>query len=182
MVWVYLGGSKGGLGRVLGQSWEGLEGVLGGLGGVLGGDLGPFWGILGPPGSIREPLGDISVPFLLGSYFVINFLRFYQDFSIRRTREKRFWYYANRSFEPSRSFHIKLGQDAVLVPKYIHMASQNAPKSGLGGVLEPSWRPLGPSWKHHEAFRGDLRASRTYFGASLAILEASWGSKIHGIR
>ena len=73
VVWVYLGGSKGGLGRVLGQSWGGLEGVLGGLGGVLGGDLGPFWGILGPPGGIREPLGDISVPFLLGSYFVINF-------------------------------------------------------------------------------------------------------------
>ena len=69
MVLVYLGGSKGGLGRVLGQSWGGLEGVLGGL----GGDLGPFWGILGLPGGIREPLGDISVPFLLGSYFVINF-------------------------------------------------------------------------------------------------------------
>ena len=80
----------------------------------------------------------------------------------------------NSSFEPSRSFHIKLGQDAVLVPKYIHMASQNAPKSGLGGVLEPSWRPLGPSWKHHEASWGHLGASRTYLGASWAILEASW--------
>ena len=101
-------------------------------------------------------------------------LGFYDDFSIRRTREKRFWYYKNNSFEPSRSFHIKLSQDAVLVPKYIHMASQNAPKSGLGGVLQPSWRPLGPSWKHHEASWGHLGASRTYLGASWAILEASW--------
>ena len=90
VVLVYLGGSKGGLGRVLGQSWGGLEGVLGGLGGVLWGDLGPFWGILGPPAGIREPLGDISVPFVPGSYFVMNFFRFYEDFSIRRTREKRF--------------------------------------------------------------------------------------------
>ena len=73
MVLVYLGGSKGGLGRVLGQSWGGLEGVLGGLGGVLGGDLGPFWGILGLLGGILGPLGDILVHFLLGWCFVTDF-------------------------------------------------------------------------------------------------------------
>ena len=67
-----------------------------------------------------------------------------------------------------------MGQDAVLVPKYPHMASQSAPKSGLGGVLEPYWRPLGPSWKHLEASWGHLGTSRTYLGASWAILEASW--------
>ena len=68
-----LGGSKGGLGRVLGQSWGGLEGVLGGLGGVLGGDLGPSWGILGPLGGILGPLGDILVHFVLGWCFVTDF-------------------------------------------------------------------------------------------------------------
>ena len=72
-VLVYLGGSKGGLGRVLGQSWGGLEGVLGGLGGVLGGDLGPSWGILGPLGGILGPLGDILVRFLLGWCSVTDF-------------------------------------------------------------------------------------------------------------
>ena len=49
VVLVYLGGSKGGLGRVLGQSWGCLEGVLGGLGGVLGatwGHLGASWDLL----------------------------------------------------------------------------------------------------------------------------------------
>ena len=67
-----LGGSRGGLGRVLGQSWGGLEGVLGGLGGVLGSDLGPSWGILGPLGGILGPLGDILVPFLFGWYYVTD--------------------------------------------------------------------------------------------------------------
>ena len=73
VVLVYLGGSKGGLGRVLGQSWGCLEGVLGGLGGVLGGDLGPSWGILGLLGGILELLGDILVRFLLGWCFVTDF-------------------------------------------------------------------------------------------------------------
>ena len=73
VVLVYLGGSKGGLGRVLGQSWGCLEGVLGGLGGVLGGDLGPSWGILGPLGAILGPLGDILVQFLFGWYNVTDF-------------------------------------------------------------------------------------------------------------
>ena len=58
-----LGGSRGGLGRVLGQSWGGLEGVVGGLGGVLWSNLGPSWGILGPLGGILGPLGDILVQF-----------------------------------------------------------------------------------------------------------------------
>ena len=67
-----LGGSRGGLGRVLGRSWGGLEGVLGGLGGVLGSDLESSWGILGPLGGILGHLGDMSVPFLLGSHFVTD--------------------------------------------------------------------------------------------------------------
>ena len=139
--------------------------------GAIWGHFKTFWDLL----EASESLLEISrYPFYLDRISCSIFLRFYQDFSIRRTRENRFWYYKNSSFEPSRPFHIKLGQDAVLLPKHIHMASQNAPKSGLGGVLEPSWRPLGPSWKHHEASWGHLGASRTYLGASWAILEASW--------
>jgi len=68
-----LGGSRGGLGRVLGQSWGGLEAVLGGLGGVLGSDLGPSWGILGPRGGILGPLGDILVQFLFRWYNLTDF-------------------------------------------------------------------------------------------------------------
>ena len=60
------------LGRVLGQSWGGLQKVLGRLGGVLGSDLESSWGILGPLGGIVGHLGDMSVPFLLGAHFVTD--------------------------------------------------------------------------------------------------------------
>ena len=67
-----LGESRDDLGRVLGQSWGGLQKVLGRLGGVLGSDLESSWGILGPLGGILGHLGDMSVPFLLGSHFVTD--------------------------------------------------------------------------------------------------------------
>ena len=67
-----LGGSRGGLGRVLGQSWGGLEGGVGGLRSILWSNLVPSWGILGPLGGILGPLGDILVPFLLGWYYVTD--------------------------------------------------------------------------------------------------------------
>ena len=62
------------------------------LGSDLGSDLGPSWDILGPLGGILGPLGDILVPFLilLELYFVIDFKWIHEEFSIRRTREKRF--------------------------------------------------------------------------------------------
>ena len=60
------------LGRVLGQSWGGLQKVLGRLGGVLGSDLESSWDILGPLGGILGHLGDMSVPFLLGTHFVTD--------------------------------------------------------------------------------------------------------------
>ena len=68
-----LAGSKGGLGRVLGESWGGLGGSLGGLGGVLGSDLGLSWGILGPLAGVLGRLGGILVPFSRGWYFVTDF-------------------------------------------------------------------------------------------------------------
>ena len=101
--------------------------------------------------------------------------RFNDDFSICRTRAKGLWYYKNNSFEPSRYFHIKWVQDAVWVPTCPHMAPPNAPKSGLGCLLEQSWRPLGPSWRHLEASWKHLGASWTHLGASWPILVASWG-------
>ena len=57
----------------------------------------------------------------------------------------------NSSFEPSCYFHIKWVQDAVLVPTCRHMASQNAPNSGFGGVLQPLRVVLGASWAILEA-------------------------------
>ena len=41
----FLGGSWGGLWKVLGESWGGLGGVLGGLGGVLEGSWRVLWGV-----------------------------------------------------------------------------------------------------------------------------------------
>ena len=76
---------------------------------------------------------------------------FYDDFPIRRTREKGFRYYKNTSFEPSRYFHVKWVQDAVWVPTCPHMASKNPSKSRLGGVLEPLGAVLGASWAVLEA-------------------------------
>ena len=76
---------------------------------AFGSDLGPSWGILGPLGGILGHLGDLSVLRLLGLYFLTDFLGFHEKNSIRQTREKRFWYYRNSSFEPSRSFQSKLG-------------------------------------------------------------------------
>ena len=73
------------------------------------------------------------------------FIGFYVDFSIRRTREKGFRYYKIYTFEPSRYFHVKWVQDAVWVPTDPHVASQTAPKSSLGGVLEPLGAVLGAS-------------------------------------
>ena len=108
----------------------------------------------------------------------MDFIGFYEDFSIRRTREKGPWYYKNHSFEPSRYLQIKWVQDAVLVPTCPHMASQNAPNQVLEAswsLLEPSWGPLGPSWRHLEDSWRHLGASWTYLGASWPILEASWG-------
>ena len=104
---------------------------------------GRLWGVFGRSGASRPFFGAFGARFShqteaahLGYDFEFDFTRFYTDFSIIGTHETAFWYYKNNSFEPSRYFHIKWVQDAVWVPTYPHMASQNAPKSGLGGVLE----------------------------------------------
>ena len=73
MILVDLGGSRSGLGRVLGDSWGCLGEPLGGLGGVLGSDLGLSWGIFGLPAGVLGPLGGILVLFSCGWYFVNDF-------------------------------------------------------------------------------------------------------------
>ena len=105
------------------------------------------------------------------------FIGFNVKISINRTREKGLWYYKNSSSEPSGYFRRKVIQDAIFVPTCPHMASQNAPKTCLGGVLEPLGLvlgPLWPSWRHLEASWRHLGASWAYLGASWPILEASW--------
>ena len=60
-------------------------------------------------------------------------------------------------------------QDAVWVPTCPHMASQNAPKSGLGGVLEPLGAVLGASW-------AVLEAAWAVLGPSWVVLEGHLGA------
>ena len=63
------------------------------------------------------------------------------------------------SFEPSCDVDTKLFEDVILEPTCPHIASQNAVKSRLGGVLGPLGAVLG-------AALGLLGASWADFGAS----------------
>ena len=73
MILVDLGGSRSGLGWVLGDSGGCLGEPLGGLGGVLGSDLGLSWGIFGLLAGVLASLGSILLPFSCGWYFVNDF-------------------------------------------------------------------------------------------------------------
>ena len=120
-----LGGSRGGLGQVLGQSWGGLGRSWKRLGERLGAVLGHLGTSWRHPRASWRYLGTLFTWIVFRDQFFFDFMKI---FRYVEHVKKRFWYYKNSSFETSRSFHIKLGQDAVFVPKYIHMASQNAPK------------------------------------------------------
>ena len=67
-----------------------------------------------------------------------------------------------------------------LVPIWLPKIHQNQVLEASWSLLEPSWGPLGPSWRHLEASWSHLGASWCLLAPLRGILEASWGSKIHG--
>ena len=187
--WRILGAPR----AVLGGSWASLGGVLGGLWAVLEASWGAIWGCLGASWALLQASwGVLEVSwcrFHVDGILRSIFIEFYVNLSISRTRGKGLWYYKNSSSEPSGYFHRKLIQDAILVPTCPHMASQNAPKTRLGGVLGPlgpvlgaSWPVLEASWALLEASWPILAPSWRILEASWGVLEASWASKSHGMR
>ena len=131
------GASWGHLGASLKSSWDGFGAVLAAYGRFCE-------ACFGVPGHLGASLGALRHDFRTKlQNFILDILLcvFSQFFCAIRTRGKALWCYKYSRFEPSSDLDTKSFQDVILKPTCPDVASQNAPKSTLGGVS----RPLGSS-------------------------------------
>ena len=149
--------------------------------GRTGGSCGMFSGILG---RVRAPSKRLELDFhtkrrcsIWNAFFCASCLRFSLECSLIRTRAKALWYYKNNSFEPWREYYKKLHQDTIVEPTCPHIASQNAPKSCLGGVWKPPGTFWGASWSVLRASRRRADGALGCFGASKRLRNGSCGVK-----